>query len=134
MTSKSLTLATLIALGALVACSKGGNASASTAATVAAPSAAPAANAAMVPSMAGMSDNVATKTGAGAGVVTALDRKAGTVTIKHGPIPEIGWPGMTMTFKADPPSLLDGLKTGAEVRFTLQGAGNAYRVTAIAAR
>jgi Cu(I)/Ag(I) efflux system protein CusF len=81
-----------------------------------------------------MGESFATKTGAGTGVVTAVDQKAGTVTLKHGPIPEIGWPAMTMTFKADPPSLLDGVKTGEQVRFTLQGAGMAYRLTAIAPR
>ncbi len=72
-------------------------------------------------------ENTATSTG----VITALDPVAGRVTLKHGPIPEIKWPAMTMEFPADPPVLLDGLKVGEPVRFTLTGKGQDYRVTAI---
>lgn len=35
------------------------------------------------------------------GTVTAIDAKAGTITIEHGPVPEIEWPAMTMAFEAD---------------------------------
>ncbi|MBO9708864.1 MAG: efflux RND transporter periplasmic adaptor subunit [Caulobacter sp.] len=38
------------------------------------------------------------------------------VTLSHGPVPAIGWPPMTMTFRVDP-ALLKGLKTGDQVRF-----------------
>ncbi|MGN5376201.1 copper-binding protein (plasmid) [Sphingomonas panni] len=44
----------------------------------------------------------AVKSGSGSGTITAVDAKGGTVTIKHGPIPTIGWPAMTMTFRASP--------------------------------
>jgi Cu(I)/Ag(I) efflux system protein CusF len=32
------------------------------------------------------------KTGRGSGVIAAIDQKAGKITIKHGPIPAVGWP------------------------------------------
>lgn len=39
---------------------------------------------------------------------------------------------MTMTFKADPPTLLAKVKVGEKVQFTLHPAGMASTVTAIA--
>src|SRR5204862_6680348 len=59
----------------------------------------------------------ATKTGKGAGVITDIDAKAGTLTIKHAPIAALGWPAMTMDFRATPPTLLKGLKAGQKVGF-----------------
>jgi Cu(I)/Ag(I) efflux system protein CusF len=66
----------------------------------------------------------AAKTGKGTGVITEIDPKGGTVTIKHQPIASLGWPAMTMGFKATPPSLLKGLKVGQKIGFDAnQGAG-----------
>ncbi|MFC3068507.1 copper-binding protein [Phenylobacterium soli] len=59
----------------------------------------------------------------GTGVVQAVDAKAGTVTIHHGPIAALKWPAMTMTFKATP-DLLKDVKKGATVTFTLNAAGD----------
>ena len=73
----------------------------------------------------------ATKVGNGAGTITALDAKAGTVTIKHGAIPAIGWPAMTMTFRASPPALLKNLRAGQRVGFTAKAQGMNAVVTAI---
>lgn len=39
-----------------------------------------------------------------------------SITLSHGPVPTIGWPAMTMAFRADP-MLLRGLKTGDQVSF-----------------
>jgi Cu/Ag efflux protein CusF len=61
--------------------------------------------------------SAASTVGHGAGVVEAIDRKAGTVTIKHGPIKEFGWSGMTMTFGLRHRSSLNSLKKGDHVRF-----------------
>jgi Cu(I)/Ag(I) efflux system periplasmic protein CusF len=71
------------------------------------------------------------KTGQATGVVTGLDGKAGTVTIKHSAIPAVGWPAMTMTFKATPASLLKGVKSGDKVAFTVKVEGQANEVTAL---
>lgn len=59
----------------------------------------------------------------GAGVVQAVNAKAGTVTIHHGPIAALKWPAMTMTFKATP-EVLKGAKQGARVNFTLNAVGD----------
>ncbi|MHB8423074.1 MAG: copper-binding protein [Leptospirales bacterium] len=55
--------------------------------------------------------------GHGKGVVKAVDPKAGTVTITHGPIKEFGWSGMTMSFNVKHRSLLNSLKKGEHVVF-----------------
>ena len=73
----------------------------------------------------------ATKTGKGTGVITEIDAKAGTVTIKHQPIASLGWPAMTMGFKATPPSLLKGLKVGQKIAFDANQGSGLPEVTAI---
>lgn len=75
--------------------------------------------------------HLATKTGTGAGVITAIDPKAGTLTIKHGPIPAVGWPAMTMMFKATPPTLLKGLRVGQRIAFDAKVRGMNAEVTAV---
>jgi len=59
----------------------------------------------------------------GTGVVKAVNAKAGTITLHHGPIPALKWPAMTMSFKASP-QVLAAAKTGKTVTFTLNGAGD----------
>jgi len=71
------------------------------------------------------------KMGKGTGTVTAIDKVAGKITLDHGPIPEVGWPAMTMAFKAKP-ALLDSVAVGDKVTFDLTLRGNAGEVTAIA--
>jgi Cu(I)/Ag(I) efflux system membrane fusion protein len=39
------------------------------------------------------------------------------ITISHEPVPAIGWPAMTMTFRLEPPTLAKGLKAGDRVAF-----------------
>ena len=73
----------------------------------------------------------AAKTGQATGVVTGLDDKMGMVTIKHGPIPGVGWPAMTMSFKAMPARLLKGVKAGDKVAFTVKVKGQENEVTAL---
>ncbi len=68
----------------------------------------------------------------GTGVIEAIDTAKGTVTIKHKAIASIHWPAMTMTFNADPPSLLKDVKVWEKVDFTLHPAGMHSTVTAIA--
>ena len=73
----------------------------------------------------------APKTGQGSGKVTSVDAKAGKITLHHGPVAALGWPAMTMTFKAAP-QLLQGIKAGQTVTFTAVD-GEAPEITAIAA-
>jgi len=73
----------------------------------------------------------ATKTGNGTGIITAIDLKASKLTIKHGAIAAIGWPAMTMTFKANPTAMLKGLKVGRQINFTTKTSAAGPVVTAI---
>jgi len=73
----------------------------------------------------------ATKTGKGTGLITEIDAKAGTVTIRHQPIASLGWPAMTMGFKATPPSLLIGLKVGQKIGFDAKQGSGLPEITAI---
>jgi Cu(I)/Ag(I) efflux system protein CusF len=61
----------------------------------------------------------AAATAEGTGQVKSVDAKAGTVTLHHGPIAALGWPAMTMTFKATPEAL-QAAKAGQTVKFTLK--------------
>ena len=72
-----------------------------------------------------------TKSGKGTGTVTAVDAAAGTVTIAHGPMPEVGWSAMTMTFGANP-ALLSGVAEGDRVAFDLTVTGGRGEITALA--
>jgi Cu(I)/Ag(I) efflux system protein CusF len=71
------------------------------------------------------------KHGQGTGVIKAIDAKAGTITLKHGPIPAVSWPAMTMTFKATPPTLLTALKVGQTIGFDTTVNGMAAEITAV---
>ncbi|SEI96195.1 Cu and Ag efflux protein CusF [Sphingobium sp. AP50] len=70
------------------------------------------------------------KIGKGTGTVTAIDKSAGKITLSHGPIPEVGWPAMTMTFAAKP-ELLSSVAVGDKVAFDVTVKGTAGEVTAI---
>ena len=80
--------------------------------------------------MGNMTMSADTKMGKGTGTVTAIDKAAGKITLNHGPIPEVGWPAMTMAFKARP-ELLDSVAVGDKVAFDVTVKGNAGEVTAI---
>ena len=67
----------------------------------------------------------------GTGIVRAVDPTAGTVTLEHAPIPALKWPAMVMKLKANPPTLLKGLRVGQSVKFQLMQMGENTEVTAI---
>ena len=56
----------------------------------------------------------------GMGKITAIDAKAGTVTIDHQAIPAVGWDAMSMGFTASDPTMLKDLKVGDPVSFELK--------------
>jgi Cu(I)/Ag(I) efflux system protein CusF len=66
----------------------------------------------------------------GTGTVIAVDAAAGTVTIDHAPMPDVGWSAMTMTFNADP-ALLADVAEGDKVAFDVTVQDNAGTVTAL---
>ncbi|WP_434514498.1 efflux RND transporter periplasmic adaptor subunit [Dechloromonas sp. ARDL1] len=51
------------------------------------------------------------------GTVEGFDVKATTISIAHGPIPSLKWPGMTMEFTLANPGLLSGIKPGLAINF-----------------
>ena len=67
------------------------------------------------------------------GTVTKIDRANAKVTLAHGPIVNLGMPGMTMAFKVAEPKQLDGLKEGDKVRFRAEDRKGALVVVRIEA-
>lgn len=65
------------------------------------------------------------------GEVRKVNREAGKVTLRHGPLTNLDMPAMTMVFTATDPRLLDGLKEGDKVRFTAERKDGTYVVTAL---
>ncbi len=65
----------------------------------------------------------------GVGKITAIDAPSGFVTIRHEVIPGL-MDAMEMQFAAKPAKLLEGLKPGDKVEFTLDG--KTYVLQAIA--
>jgi Cu(I)/Ag(I) efflux system periplasmic protein CusF len=67
----------------------------------------------------------------GAGVVKQVDAENGTVSIAHGPIQTLGWPAMTMGFKARDKNLLKGIKPEQKVTFAFRQDKGDYVITSI---
>ncbi len=83
------------------------------------------------PTMAKHSMMTSTQGGDARGVVRKLDLASGKVTLKHGPIQSLDMPGMTMSFRAKDPALLNGLKPGDEVDFDVVIEGTKFFITGI---
>lgn len=66
-----------------------------------------------------------------AGEVRRVDREAQKITLRHGPIPSLGMPDMTMVFRVSDPKALEGLKQGDKVRFKAAKIGGQYTLTAL---
>jgi Cu(I)/Ag(I) efflux system periplasmic protein CusF len=67
------------------------------------------------------------------GEVRKVDKDAGKITLRHGPIPHLDMPGMTMVFRAKDPAMLDQVKAGDKVRFSADREGGQFTVTKIEA-
>jgi Cu/Ag efflux protein CusF len=63
-----------------------------------------------------------------AGVVKKVDKDAGKVTIRHGPIENLGMPKMTMVFRVKDPAMLDRLKEGDKILFVAEKVDGAFTV------
>jgi Cu/Ag efflux protein CusF len=62
------------------------------------------------------------------GVVKKVDKGAGKVTIRHGPIENLGMPQMTMVFRVKHPAMLDRLKEGDKILFVAEKVDGAFTV------
>lgn len=66
------------------------------------------------------------------GQVVAVDRTAGTITLRHKPIPgAFMMETMTMIFRVADRTMLEGLTAGDKVRFEVQRDGRSYVVVRI---
>jgi Cu(I)/Ag(I) efflux system protein CusF len=65
------------------------------------------------------------------GEVRKIDKEQGKVTLKHGPIPNLEMPGMTMVFKVADPKMLDSIKEGDKVTFAADRVNGAITITAL---
>ena len=74
---------------------------------------------------------LAQATGTADGEIRKVDKDAKKLTIKHGPMPGLDMPAMTMVFQVKDPALLDKVKPGHKVKFEAQKLGGAFTVTRI---
>lgn len=65
------------------------------------------------------------------GEIRKVDKAAGTLTIKHGELKNLGMGAMTMVFKAQDPAMLDQVKQGDKVRFVANMVGGVLTVSTI---
>lgn len=62
------------------------------------------------------------------GVVKKVDKASGKVTLSHGPLDNLGMPGMTMAFKVKDKAWLDKMKEGDKIRFAADYVDSAVTV------
>ncbi len=67
------------------------------------------------------------------GEIRKVDKEAGKLTIKHGPIANLEMPGMTMVFRVGDPAMLEQVKAGDKVRFAADKVNGAITVMKIEA-
>lgn len=62
------------------------------------------------------------------GEVRKIDKEAGKVTIKHGPLENLGMPAMTMAYRVKDTAMLDQVKIGDKINFVADKVNGAYTV------
>jgi Cu/Ag efflux protein CusF len=68
------------------------------------------------------------------GVINTVDAEARSINLTHEPIPDIGWPAMTMDLAVSDSADLSGLEAGTGVSFTLEkGPDDIFRIGTIEA-
>ena len=65
------------------------------------------------------------------GEVIKIDKAAGKVTLKHGPIKNLDMDSMTMVFRVKDPAMLDKIKAGDKVTFEADRVNGAITVTTL---
>lgn len=66
------------------------------------------------------------------GVVKKIDRAKGKVTIEHGPLDNLGMPGMTMSFRVMDEAMFEHMKEGGHIRFRAEKVDGKFAVTEVA--
>ena len=62
------------------------------------------------------------------GEVRKVDKSSGKVTIKHGPLDNLGMPPMTMVFRVKDSTMLDQMKEGDRINFVAEKVNGAITV------
>ena len=65
------------------------------------------------------------------GEVRKIDLSAKKITLKHGEIKNLDMPPMTMVFQVKDPAMLEKIKVGDKVQFTVENAHGAMTVLTI---
>ncbi len=65
------------------------------------------------------------------GEVRKVDKEQGKITLKHGPIPNLEMPRMTMVFRVKEPAMLERIQAGDKVRFAADRLSGQITVTSI---
>lgn len=65
------------------------------------------------------------------GEVRKVDKDAGKLTLRHGAIPSMDMPPMTMVYRVKDPAMLDQVKAGDKVKFTMEKLDGTLTVTKI---
>lgn len=60
--------------------------------------------------------------------VKKVNKSAGKLTLKHGPLKNLGMPAMTMVFRVKDAVMLDQVKAGDKVKFFAEKINGAYTV------
>lgn len=63
------------------------------------------------------------------GEVKKVDKSTGKVTIKHGPLQNIGMDAMTMVFRVKDPAMLEQVKAGDKINFVAEEPNGQLTVT-----
>ena len=63
------------------------------------------------------------------GEVRRVDTDTRKLTIRHGPLENLGMPAMTMVFQVKDTAMLDGVNVGDKVKFFADRIGGVYTVT-----
>ncbi|MBT9612924.1 MAG: copper-binding protein [Burkholderiales bacterium] len=64
-----------------------------------------------------------------AGEIKKVDKALGKLTIKHGPLENLGMPAMTMIFRVKDAATLDQVKPGDRIRFLAEKVDGVITVT-----
>lgn len=62
------------------------------------------------------------------GEVRKIDKAAGKITIKHGPMSKFDMPPMTMAYRVKDKAMLEQLKPGDKIKFDVDGVGGEFTV------
>ena len=65
------------------------------------------------------------------GEVRRVDAANNRITLRHGPIPNLEMPPMTMQFQVRDAALLQGLQEGSRIRFAAEKINGQYTVTVV---